>query len=70
MDYYIVSQSVRQGTVSPAYYNILYDDTALTVDNLQNLTYAQSCMYFNWNGPVKVPAQCQSTVLICYISAI
>ncbi|OQV13039.1 Piwi-like protein 1 [Hypsibius exemplaris] len=59
MDFYIVAQSVRQGTVSPTYYNVIYDSTLLTVDQIQQLTYAQCCMYFNWTGPVKVPAPCQ-----------
>ena len=53
MDFYIVAQSVRQGTVAPTYYSVIFDNTLLTVDQLQQLTYAQSCMYFNWtvSGP-------------------
>ena len=48
MDFYIIAQTVRAGTVAPTYYNVLYDSTKLTIDQLQQLTYAQCCMYFNW----------------------
>ncbi|GAU98649.1 hypothetical protein RvY_09768 [Ramazzottius varieornatus] len=67
MDFFIVSQSVRQGTVSPAYYNILLDETLLTLDQIQALTYALCCMYFNWSGPVKVPANCQNAHKLAFV---
>ncbi|XP_055334423.1 piwi-like protein 1 [Paramacrobiotus metropolitanus] len=59
MDFYLVAQTVRQGTVAPTYYHCLFDDSMLSIDQLQQFTYAQCCMYFNWSGTVKVPAPCQ-----------
>lgn len=54
-----MSQSVRQGTVSPTSYNVLYDTTGLTPDRIQVLTYKQTHMYYNWCGTTRVPAVCQ-----------
>lgn len=58
-DFYIVSQSVRQGTVSPTAYNVLYDTSGLKIDHLQMLTYKQCHLYYNWSGTTRVPAVCQ-----------
>lgn len=38
-DFYLVSQSVRQGTVNPTSYNIIYDECQLGPDKYQQLTY-------------------------------
>lgn len=58
-DYFLVSQSVRQGTVSPTSYNIIDDSSGLDPDKMQRLTYKMTHLYFNWSGTVRVPAQCQ-----------
>ncbi|XP_072164062.1 piwi-like protein 1 isoform X2 [Diadema setosum] len=57
-DYFIISQSVRQGTVSPTSYNVVYDTTNLRPDHMQRLTYKLTHLYFNWPGTVRVPAPC------------
>ncbi|XP_073981992.1 piwi-like protein Siwi isoform X3 [Rhodnius prolixus] len=58
-DFFLVSQSVRQGTVSPTSYNIIDDSSGLDPDKMQRLTYKMTHLYFNWSGTVRVPAQCQ-----------
>ncbi|XP_014259810.1 piwi-like protein Siwi isoform X3 [Cimex lectularius] len=58
-DFFLVSQSVRQGTVSPTAYNVIDDSTGLDPDKMQRLTYKMTHLYFNWSGTVRVPAQCQ-----------
>ncbi|XP_055531353.1 protein aubergine-like isoform X1 [Wyeomyia smithii] len=58
-DFYLVSQSVRQGTVSPTSYNILRDESGLNADRLQQYTFKQTHLYYNWSGTVGVPAVCQ-----------
>ncbi|XP_055386679.1 protein aubergine-like [Condylostylus longicornis] len=58
-DFYLVSQSVRQGTVSPTSYNILYDSIGLDANQLQVLTYKYTHLYYNWSGTTRVPAVCQ-----------
>ena len=47
-DFYIVSQAVRAGSVSPTHYNVVYDTSGLKPDHLQRLTYKLCHMYYNW----------------------
>ncbi|XP_068083901.1 piwi-like protein Siwi [Anabrus simplex] len=58
-DFYLVSQSVHQGTVSPTSYNVISDNLGLEPDQLQRLTYKLTHLYYNWNGTVRVPAPVQ-----------
>lgn len=58
-DFFIVSQCVRQGSVSPTAYNVIQDNAGLDVSALQRLTFQLTHMYFNWSGTVRVPAPCQ-----------
>lgn len=68
-DFYLVSQSVRQGAVSPTSYNILYDDSGIGADKLQQYTYKQTHMYYNWSGTVQVPAVCQYAHKLSFLTA-
>jgi aubergine len=52
-DFYLVSQSVRQGTVSPTSYNIIYDTLGLPPDRMQMLTYKMCHLYYNWCGTTR-----------------
>ncbi|XP_014208216.1 piwi-like protein Siwi [Copidosoma floridanum] len=58
-DFFIVSQSVKQGTVSPTSYNVIADNTGLSPDHMQLITYRLCHMYYNFNGTVRVPSVCQ-----------
>jgi aubergine-like protein len=58
-DFYLISQSVRQGTVTPTHYNICHDTTGLKPDHFQRLTYKMCHLYYNWPGTIRVPAPCQ-----------
>ncbi|XP_026465742.1 piwi-like protein Siwi [Ctenocephalides felis] len=58
-DFYLVSQTVRDGTVSPVSYNIIDDTFGLPPDKMQRLTYKLTHMYYNWSGTSRVPAPCQ-----------
>jgi aubergine-like protein len=58
-DFFVVSQSVRQGTVSPTHYNVVWDTNNLGPDKMQRLTYKMTHLYYNWPGTIKVPAPCQ-----------
>lgn len=59
-DFFLVSQSVQQGTVSPTYYNVIHDtNRMLNPDRLQRLSYKLCHLYYNWSGTVRVPAPCQ-----------
>ncbi|KAL1139698.1 hypothetical protein AAG570_006676 [Ranatra chinensis] len=58
-DFFLVSQSVRQGTVSPTCYNVMHDTSGLSPARMQRFTYKMTHLYYNWSGTVRVPAQCQ-----------
>lgn len=58
-DFYLVPQCVRQGTVTPVSYNVIYDDSGLKPDHMQRLAYKMCHLYYNWQGTVRVPAPCQ-----------
>ena len=55
-DFFVVSQSVKQGSVSPCAYNVIADSTGWRPDQMQRMTYKLTHMYYNWCGTVKVPA--------------
>lgn len=57
-DFFIVSQKVQQGTVTPTSYNVIYDNLGLDPDKIQRLTYKLTHMYYNCSNTVRVPAPC------------
>ncbi|XP_064121148.1 protein argonaute-3-like isoform X1 [Macrobrachium nipponense] len=66
-DFLLVSQHVRQGTVSPTYYIVVRDTSNLKVDNMQKLSYKLTHLYYNWPGTVRVPAPCQYAHKLAYL---
>lgn len=57
-DFFIVSQKVRQGTVTPTAYSVVFDNLGLDPDKVQRLTYKLTHMYYNCSNTVRVPAPC------------
>lgn len=68
-DFYLVSQTVRQGTVSPTGYNVVYDESGLKADQLQVYTSKQTHLYYNWCGSVAVPAVCQYAHKLAFLTS-
>ncbi|XP_067630737.1 protein aubergine [Eurosta solidaginis] len=68
-DFFLVSQSVRQGTVSPTSYNVIYDTMGLDPDKIQVLTYKMTHLYYNWSGTCRVPAVCQYAHKLAFLVA-
>ncbi|MCL4124178.1 UNVERIFIED_CONTAM: hypothetical protein GTU68_054529 [Idotea baltica] len=58
-DFLLISQHVRQGTVSPTHYIVVHDSEGLKPEHMQRLTYKLTHLYYNWPGTVRVPAPCQ-----------
>ncbi|KAF2366989.1 PAZ domain [Trinorchestia longiramus] len=68
-DFFLVSQKVTEGTVSPTSYNVLEDfKTNLNVDHVQSFTYKLTHLYFNWQGTVQVPAPCLYAHKLAYMT--
>ena len=58
-DFFMTPASANQGCVLPTHFHVpLYESTMSKVD-IQTLTYSLCHFYFNWAGPIKVPAPCQ-----------
>lgn len=48
-DFFLVSQHVRQGTVTPTHYHVIEDTLKFPPDIMQKLTYKLTHMYYNWS---------------------
>ncbi|XP_066905703.1 piwi-like protein Siwi isoform X2 [Halyomorpha halys] len=58
-DFFLVSQSVRQGTVTPTNYNVIFDECNMKPDHVQRLAYKMCHLYYNCTSTVRVPCQVQ-----------
>ncbi|XP_065176641.1 piwi-like protein 1 [Sycon ciliatum] len=58
-DFFLVSQHVRQGTVTPTHYTVVHDTTGFQANHMQRLAYKMTHMYYNWPGTIRAPAPCQ-----------
>lgn len=67
-DFYLISQSVRHGTVGPVNFNIIEDETAWKPQHHQQLAYKLCHLYFNWMGTIKVPAPCQYAHKLAFLT--
>ncbi|XP_030369390.1 protein aubergine-like [Scaptodrosophila lebanonensis] len=68
-DFFLVSQSVRQGTVSPTHYSIIHDNMGLSPDKLQMLSYKMTHLYYNFSGACRVPSVCQYAHKLAFLVA-
>lgn len=66
-DFYLVSHSTRNGTISPTMYDVIEDDTGIQASSMQTLSYKLCHLYFNWSGAVRVPAPCQYAHKLAYL---
>ncbi|XKL65747.1 hypothetical protein PGB90_009167 [Kerria lacca] len=66
-DFFLISQNVRVGTVSPTHYVVVHDESGMPVDTVQKLSYKMTHLYYNWNGTVRVPAPCQYAHKLAYL---
>lgn len=55
-DFFLISQSVTQGTVSPTYYNVIEDTSGWTPDIIQRLSYKLCHTYYNTAATTRVPS--------------
>jgi aubergine-like protein len=67
-DFFLVSQHVTQGTVTPTHYIVAYDDTKYKPDYIQRISYKMTHMYYNWSGTIRVPAPCQYAHKLAFLT--
>lgn len=63
-DFYLVPQSVNQGTVTPSHFVVLFDSSGLRPDHIQQMAYKQCHLYYNWPGTIRTPASCLVSLLL------
>uniref|UniRef100_M3YQJ1 Piwi like RNA-mediated gene silencing 3 n=1 Tax=Mustela putorius furo TaxID=9669 RepID=M3YQJ1_MUSPF len=66
-DFFIVSQSVKDGTVTPTHYNAIHDTVRFTPDRIQHLTYRLCHMYYNLARVIRVPDPCHYAHKLAYL---
>ncbi|KAL7051545.1 hypothetical protein ACKWTF_004499 [Chironomus riparius] len=66
-DFYLISQSVKQGTVAPTSYNIIYDTSCLKPKEMQLLSYKLCHLYYNWSGTTRVPSVVQYAQKLAFL---
>lgn len=69
-DFFIVSQHVQQGTVTPTLYTVIYNSLDLHEIMIQQITYKLTHMYYNWSGTIRVPAPCQYAHKLAYLVSV
>jgi len=57
-DFFLTPVMGTQGCMRPTHFFVPLDQSNLTKLELQELTFALCHYYFNWAGPIKVPAPC------------
>ena len=57
-DFYLVPQTTTQGCVLPTHFYVAFNDSQLPKAVIEKLTFDLCHYYFNWAGPIKVPAPC------------
>lgn len=55
-EFYIQPQYVNQGTATPTKFQVLMDDTSMTLEEIEQITYYMCYYYWNWAGAIRVPA--------------
>jgi len=66
-DFFLVSQFVRQGTVTPTHYTVVEDSKEGKTELYQRFAYLLCYMYYNWPGAVRAPAVCQYAHKLAYL---
>jgi aubergine-like protein len=65
-DFFLISQFVNQGTVTPTHYIVLHDTNEMPPDRMQKLSYKMTHLYYNWPGTIRVPAPCQVSLTLLF----
>ncbi|KAK4016032.1 hypothetical protein OUZ56_030995 [Daphnia magna] len=66
-DFFLISQKVNQGTVSPTSFNVIHNSSNLPPSAHQSMAYALTQVYYNWAGTLRVPAPVQYAHKLAYL---
>ncbi len=54
-EFYLVAYKAKFGTVQPALFKVFVNEKKLPMEFITQFTLAQSYMYYNWEGSVRLP---------------
>jgi aubergine-like protein len=66
-DFYVTPAKANQGSMTPTYFNVIFDSSGLPCDQIQMLAYRLCYAYYNWSGSIRVPAPCQYAKKLAYM---
>jgi aubergine-like protein len=69
-DFYLISQTTRNGTVSPTAYHVIFNQQEFPPGLLQMLAFKMCHLYFNCSTSVAVPAPCQYAHKLAYLAGV
>ncbi|KAL4436259.1 hypothetical protein ABPG74_015850 [Tetrahymena malaccensis] len=55
-EFFMAAQNCNSGVCTPTKYTCLFNNTNLKEDQFWQITYYQTFNYYNWKGPIRVPA--------------
>lgn len=68
-EFYMQPQEVNQGTANPIGYHVAFGNLTNMEQQIYPLTYFLCFMYFNWQGPIRVPAPLMVAEKLSYMTA-
>ena len=67
LEFFLISQSVNQGTATPTRYQCIHNTANLGIDYLESLTFKLCHLYFNWFGTIRVPSVCMYSHKLAFL---
>lgn len=55
-EFYLQNQFVNQGCATPTHYHVLRTTMKIPIEAIEEITYHMSYYYWNWPGPIRLPA--------------
>jgi aubergine len=65
-DFFVMPAKATQGAMTPTHFHVIYDDSGLRCEDVQQLAYRMCYAYYNWSGSIRVPAPCQYAHKLAY----
>jgi len=67
-EFFLISQNVRQGSVTPTRYHVLHNSRGIKAETIQHITFSLTHLYFNWAGTIAVPAPLQYAAKCAFLA--
>jgi aubergine-like protein len=66
-EWFMVAQSVNQGTAVPTRYQCLLNEQNMSMEFLEKFSYQLSHVYYNWNSTIRVPSPCMYAKKLAFL---